>query len=134
MKNITLKEDRTISTGERVEVYYNIQKGGFSIKSLDKQNKDKGKVVAYADNVLIENATFHINEKKLKEIHQRQRKTVYAVIRGYLKDTDKHNQEEFNKGYCNPFKVGNFIDWHTKDVLSRASQVYFYDKFFGYVQ
>jgi hypothetical protein len=51
MNGITLREGMTISENERVEVYFNIHKSGFSIKSIDKRNPNKGKVIGYADHV-----------------------------------------------------------------------------------
>jgi len=129
---LNLREGATLAAGERVEVYYNIQKGGFSVVALDKSNPMKGKVVAYAENVLIENASFHCNQKKLAKIHELQRKTVYAVVRGYFVSAEEIDGSSFKKGYCNPFKTGKFIDWDSKEELHVAAQVYFYDKFFSY--
>lgn len=132
ISGLQLKEGATLSAGERVEVYYNITRGGFSIVSLDKSNPMKGKVIAYAENVLIENATFHINLNKLGKIHEKNRKTVYAVVRGYFLNTEENNSSDFKKGYCNPFKTGRFIDWESKEEIKAAEAVYFYDKYFSY--
>lgn len=128
-------EGRNIAIGERVEVYYNIQKGGFSVVSRDKSNPDNGRVVAYASDVQIKNATFHVNDKKYDQILEKNKKTVYAVVRGILSGFESIDADQFNKGYCNPFSgVKGFIDWNTKQALTNASQVVFYDKFFGYAK
>ncbi|MDA1509597.1 hypothetical protein PDJ86_22330 [Bacillus cereus group sp. TH36-2LC] len=132
VQGLVIREGATLTAGEKVEVYYNIQKGGFSIVSKDKNNPMKNKVVAYADYVTIENASFHINEKKHAKIIEMQRKTVYAVVRGEFLNADSIDNSEHKKGYCNPYTTGKFIDWDTKEEIKTASQVHFYDKFFSF--
>lgn len=132
INGLQLKDGAVLKAGDRIEVYYNITRGGFSIVSRDKNNPMNGKVLAYAENVLIENATFHLNLNKLNRIFELNRKTVYAVVRGYFVSAEEIDQEGFNPGYCNPFKTGKFIDWNSKEEIKEAKQVYFYDKFFAY--
>lgn len=134
MNNVTLVEGRTIAAGERVEVYYNLNKGGYSIKSLDKGNKDKGKVVAYADNVTITGASFHASEATLKKILEKKQKAVYAVVRGYIVDADKKDIQQYKEGYINPYTTGTFINRQTKEELSTAKEVYFTNKLFYYLE
>jgi hypothetical protein len=135
MELLTIKEGAELFEGKRVEVYYNIQKGGFSVVSLEKGDLMRGKVIAYASNVLISNAAFCLNLNKLAKIKANNRKTVYAVVRGYwlgAKVIENYENEGFKKGYCNPFKTGAFIDWQSGKELTEAAAVYFYDKFFSY--
>jgi hypothetical protein len=128
--NITLVEGRALAVGERVEVYYNLNKGGYSIKSIDKRNPNKGKVVAYADYVTLENATFHASEATLKRILASKQKSVYAVVRGYLVSADKQETTQYKRGYINPYTTGHFINEDTKEQLTTAAQVYFENKRF----
>ncbi|WP_458368271.1 hypothetical protein [Peribacillus frigoritolerans] len=100
--------------------------------SRDKQNPMKGKVIAYSEFVLIEDATFHINSKKLEQIREMNSKTVYAVVRGIYAGSEQLVSADFHKGYCNPYKTGTFIDWASKEQITKAKHVYFYDKFFSY--
>lgn len=132
IQGMQLKEGACLKSGDRIEVYFNIQRGGFSIVSRDKNNPMNGKVIAYSENVLIENATFHLNYNKLKKIHELNRKTVYAVVRGYFVSAMEIDRTGFNPGYCHPFKTGRFIDWNTKEEVKEAKQVYFYDRYFAY--
>lgn len=132
VNELIIREGMSLEIGEKVEVYYNLTKGGFSIVSRDKKNPNKNKVVAYAANVLIKDATFHLNLNKLKQIHDKQRKTVYAVVKGYLVSTNEQQTKEHVKGYCNPYTTGKFINWETKEEIKAAKEVYFYDKFFSY--
>lgn len=132
VEGLKLREGCTLTFGERIEVYYNIQKGGFSILSRDKRNPMKGKIIAHSEYVLIENATFRLNSKKLEQIKEKNRKTVYAVVRGTYIGSKPTEDKEFSRGYCNPYKTGAFIDWDTKEHITEAEYVYFYHKFFSY--
>ncbi|MCK2000832.1 hypothetical protein MZM54_05440 [[Brevibacterium] frigoritolerans] len=132
IEGLQLRGEATLTVGEKIEVYYNIHKGGFSILSRDKQNPMKGKVIAHSEFVLIEDATFHINSKKLEQIREMNRKTVYAVVRGVYAGSEQLVSADFHKGYCNPYKTGTFIDWASKEQITKAKHVYFYDKFFSY--
>lgn len=127
-----VREKATLTEGERVEVYYNLLQGGFSIKSIDKRNPHNGKVVAYSDFVFVENATFHWSLKKLAQIQAKHCKTVYAVVKGTYLHHHTIDNAAHRKGYCNPYVTGKFIDWETKAELKSAEVVYFYDKFFSY--
>lgn len=132
-QGLVVRSDASVSIGERVEVYYNIHKGGFSIKSLDKRNPAKGKVVAHAEHVSIQQATFHISKGTLAQILDTNRKSVYAVVRGTLSSvSNDQNFDGHRKGYCNPFRTGEFVDWDTGKELKEAEEVHFYDKFFSY--
>ncbi|WP_050182620.1 hypothetical protein [Domibacillus robiginosus] len=131
---LTVVKSATLSKVERVEVYFHVLKGGFSIRSKEKQNPFNGKVIAHASHVLIEQATFHYSKDTLARIHAKKQKEVYAVVRDYFIGTSEMDSgvEGFTKGYCNPYVTGNFINWETKGELSEADLVYFYDRFFSY--
>ncbi|AMB18819.1 hypothetical protein BH780_gp238 [Bacillus phage Eldridge] len=131
---LQVREGMSLEAGERVEVYYNIQKGGFSIKAIDKRNPNKGKVVAYASNVFITEATFHLNQNKLSKILEIQRKTVYATVKGTFEHAEAIDNSLHRRGYCNPYKTGKFIDWDTQEQIHEASEVYFYNKFFSFLK
>lgn len=128
-----VKEGATLRAGMRVEVYYNIIAGGFSVVSLDSAYPEqRGKVIAYSDFVTLRDAQFCINENKLQRILDINRKTVYAVVRGVFVGAEAQAVAGHRRGYCNPFKTGAFVDWETGATLHDASEVYFYDKFFSY--
>lgn len=132
VQGLKLKAGATLQVGERIEAYYNIQLGGFSIVALDKRNPKKGLVIAHTDYVTLQDATFHINEAKLQRIIQTNRKTVYAVIRGIYTGSEFMLVQGHRKGYCNPFRTGAFIDYEDGSELTVASEVYCYHKFFSY--
>jgi hypothetical protein len=127
MENLILVEGRSLCEGEKVEVYYNLHKGGFSIKSLDKRNIDKGRVVAYAPSLTITEATFHVSESRLKSILKRQVREVYAVVRGYYQGVpvQLNNAQEV---YINPYKAPYFTLKETNQIIDAAGTVIFYEK------
>ena len=133
VEGIMFREGRTLAKGEKVEVYYNLLKGGFSIVSKDKRNPDRNRVVAYAENVTIVDATFHISERILAQIREKKCKNVYAVVRGTFVDIGENLNPKLRRGYCNPYTTGKFIDWETKEELLTAKEVYFYERFFSYL-
>lgn len=130
MNEVIIREGMNVEKGERVEVYYNIKEGGFSIKALDKKNENTGKVVAYAPSVKLTNCTFNINEKKHKWILDNSRKAVYAVVRGYLEEltAEKPNTNDLNEIYINPYTCKDFTDVKTKEVIKKAENVIFTEK------
>lgn len=129
---ITFVEGKSIAAGERCAVYFNLHKGGFSVKSMDKRNPHNGLVVAYADYVTISDASFHVMQSRLKNILAKRQKEIYAVVRGVLVDTEAMDDEGFRKGYVNPYTTGHFIDLETRAQLTEAQAVHFYDRHFSY--
>ncbi|MED4400272.1 hypothetical protein [Metabacillus fastidiosus] len=127
-----IRDGMSLTPGEKVKVYFNIRKNGFSIVSLDKNNPNKGKVVAYASNVIIKDAIFHLNLNTLAGILEKQCKAVYATVKGVFVAAAEMDNSSHRKGYCNPYKTGKFIDWESGDELKEAEEVYFYDKYFSY--
>lgn len=127
----SIREGKSLKQGERVEVYYNIHKGGFSIKSLDKSNPDKGKVVAYSSEVELDNATFHMNENALRKILDEKRKRVYAVVRGYFNGNQIGELEDYKELYINPYTCPNFTIKDTDQKPEKAEKVAFWEKSCG---
>ena len=126
----------TLSIGERIQVHYNLHKGGFSIKALDKTNPHKGRVVAYSSHITIHTASFHVSNTVLTHVLNNRVKQVYATIRGYLVSLDDNTylHNTANEGYINPYTTGHFIDLYTKERIYKVSTVYCYDKRFKYLK
>lgn len=131
-KDPIVREGMALNKGERVEVYYNVHKGLFSIKSLDRRNPNRGRVVAHAKHIMLESVTFHESGAVLARILANGRKEVFAKVRGYLVHTEPERVEGYREGYCNPYKTRGFVDRETGRKLTEADAVYFYDKYFSY--
>ncbi|WLR49574.1 hypothetical protein LC065_20230 (plasmid) [Halobacillus litoralis] len=130
----TIREGKSLQQGERVEVYYNLHKGGFSIKSLDKNSPDKGKVVAYSSEVKLEGASFHVNENALSKILAENRKRVYAVVRGYyMGNSVQAELDEHTPVKINPYTCPKFTCKETGNIMDKADSVIFHGRGCGYV-
>src|SRR4030095_13127707 len=65
----------------KVYVYWNLHKGGFSIKALD--GAAKGRVIAYASDVFLRDVSFKVSERgRLRSITRH--KEVHAGMQGRL--------------------------------------------------
>ncbi len=124
---VYLRYGKSLSVGERVEVYYNLHKGGFSIKSIDKDNPNRGKVIGYADYVQIKNAKFVVS-KQIHKVRKEQRKRVCAVVRGEFISALPIDHEDLTPIYFNPYQTDHFIDRTNLKPIADAFFVYFYDK------
>ena len=120
-----IKDGMQLKKGDRVEVYYNLHKGGFSIKSLEK-GECKGKVVAYSSTVLMSNAKFSVSASGVKKVREEKRKRVCAVVRGIYEGTEGFIEGETI--YFNPYTTNSFIKSSDGQEITSASSVYFYDK------
>lgn len=68
---------RRLLRSEPVEVYRNLQRGGYSIRQ-------RGRVVAHADEVALALAIFHVSEAGRQRVLATGHKNVHAWIRGVL--------------------------------------------------
>ncbi|WP_018234229.1 hypothetical protein [Thioalkalivibrio thiocyanodenitrificans] len=66
----------------RVFVYKNLHKGCFSVKSLE--GEDKGRVIAHARAVLLQDACFKVSEAGRQRVLKERRKNVHAGVVGQL--------------------------------------------------
>jgi hypothetical protein len=107
-------KNRELHEGDKVRVYRNLHKGGFSIKK-------GGLVVAHADEVHLVGVTTIINEKDRQEVIRTKTKGVHAYVIG------KFTHESFNENdartmYYNPYKVATFVDDVTFQEVSKANE------------
>ena len=122
---LRIREGMTLNKGDRVEVYYNIVKGGiFSIKSLVK-GTCYGKVVAYAPTVLMSNGKFVVSKPGIEKIRSEQRKRVCAVVRGTFEGIGSPINGE--KVYFNPYITDLFTRASDGVEVHSAEMIYFYN-------
>lgn len=123
-------DGRKLSIGDKVEVYYNLHKGGFSILSREKEFK--GKVVAYASNIQLKDAEFRVSDATLRRILSTKRKSVYASVRGILIGVDEQNIVNMEKVYINPYTCPYFTNSNNERVF-KSNYAYF-EKKICYIQ
>lgn len=125
--NLTFVEGRSLQSMEKIDCYYNIHKGGFSIRSNDKRNPHYNKVVAYASSVTLKNCEFKVSTPGLLRIRQNKRKAVCAFVRGYFVSTECEH-DDMSEVYFNPYTTEQFIDVENNKAVFTASEVICIDK------
>ena len=68
-----------------VFVYFNLRKKCFSIKALE--GKDKGRVIAHRDDVLLFDGTFKVSEAGRQRVIRERKKNVHAGVVGHWDET-----------------------------------------------
>lgn len=67
--------------GEKVQVYFNLHKHTWSVKSLS-----SGKVILHCDYIMLKNCIFYVSESGRQRVIREQAKNVHAGVRGTLVD------------------------------------------------
>ena len=107
---------------EKVDVYWNINKGCFSIKDCK-----TGKVVGYTDKLRLVKAQFIVRKAGRDRVLREQQKNVHAFVRGYIEaKADLTPNSEVRGASYNPYKCGNFYDKQTEQPVEQASVVELY--------
>ena len=117
-------QDRTLKEGQQVQVYYNLHRGGFSIR-----DKKTGLVVAYANTVMLSNAIFKVSEKGRQHVIEEKRKRVHAFVEGKFGWADRHEDlTGWDTVYYNPYTTRLFTIPKTGEYVLSADEVIFKDK------
>jgi hypothetical protein len=97
----------------KVFVYFNLHRKCFSIKALE--GKNKGRVVAHRDDVLLFDATFKVSEAGRQRVLRERKKNVHAGVVGIWDETgtdlisiDRVNTIGTPITY-NPYKYDTFV-------------------------
>ena len=97
----------------KVFVYFNLHRKCFSIKALE--GKNKGRVVAHRDDVLLFDATFNVSEAGRQRVLRERKKNVHAGVVGIWDETgtdlisiDRVNTIGTPITY-NPYKYDTFV-------------------------
>ena len=108
----------------RVFVYFNLHKKVWSVKALEGENK--GRVIAHASLVLLENCIFKVSQKGRERVLTEKRKNVHAGVVGQLiySTPEKIDQTLVGKlATYNPYKYETFVDAETKAPVLEAGRV-----------
>ena len=115
------KETPTVEIkSDKVDVYWNINKGCFSVKDC-KTNR----VTMYTDAIEISDAQFIVRRAGRERVLREQQKNVHAFVRGYI-TTNKAKRTpsvEIREAKYNPYKNDSFVDKHTDEPVHAASVV-----------
>ena len=95
----------------KVFVYFNLHRKCFSIKALE--GKNKGRVVAHRDDVLLFDATFKVSEAGRQRVLRERKKNVHAGVVGQWDDAvDVTYDRVLRYGQAityNPYKYDTFV-------------------------
>lgn len=118
------KEGRPLTKGQRVHVFYNLHKGGYSIK-----DKKTGLVVGYADTVRLANCLFRVQQGGRQKTIAEKRKRVHAIVEGdFLRAGRPEITQNMEKVYYNPYTTEEFTSTVTGEHVFKSEAVVFADK------
>ena len=103
----------------RVEVYFNLHKKTFSVRSCR-----TGRVMIHTDEVHIENPEFVVHQAGRNRVLSEGRKNVHAFVRGdatYFGDTNRPTLDTLT---YNPYKYASFVDRQTEEPVYKASRAW----------
>lgn len=101
---------RTCQQLMKVRVYRNLNKPEY-YSILAMEGVDKGKVIAYAKSVLLENVTFRVSEASRQRVLKDQRRNVHAFCEGIIVDASNTVQNVPSDALIvtyNPYRGGSF--------------------------
>jgi hypothetical protein len=103
----------------RVEVYYNLHKNCWTVRSLERW--DYGKVIAYVSAISLKNCKFVVQPAGNRRVRETGRKNVHAFVRGIViglnSPARSADLEPFNQVVYNPYKNTTFVlKWNSKPV------------------
>lgn len=76
----TITDPNLVPTGLKVEVYWNLHRDCFSVRSLEGDHK--GRVIAHLPEVRLADARFVVQPAGREKVRREKRKTVHAFVRG----------------------------------------------------
>ncbi len=123
-----------------VQVYRNLHNGSWSIRSVE-----SGLIVAHAQSVVLDNATFKVSEVGRNRVLKEKRKNVHAVVQGSLwawngesfkgRRLGRQRPPEFFQSLevdrfleevsYNPYRFPYFFDVKTLDPVDKTVYAYF---------
>lgn len=136
-KKIT--ERKKVSKESEFDVYYNLHKHTFSLKS-----RYTGRVTGYSNEVLMEDVKFKVSEAGRQRVLREKRKNVHAFVRGQLVCSFSPIDNGIKKATSaldanavelygveityNPYKYSTFVIKSTEQPVYSARRVYLKDK------
>ena len=103
----------------RVEVYFNLHKKTFSVRSAK-----SGKVLLHTDEVHIENPEFVVRQSGRNRVLSEGRKNVHAFVRGDAAFFRYTNRPMLDTLTYNPYKYASFVDKKTEEPVYKASRAW----------
>lgn len=103
----------------RVEVYFNLHKYTFSVRSCK-----TGRVIGHTDEVHIDNPTFVVRKSGRERVLREGKKNVHAFVRGDVTLFSDTNRPTLDTLTYNPYKYASFVDKQTEEPVYKASRAW----------
>ncbi|WP_024597478.1 hypothetical protein [Pseudoalteromonas sp. AC163] len=118
-------KNRTYNLGDKVRVYRNLNKGGWSILAMSGENK--GRVVAHVDHVILGSVDFVISKAGLARAQASKVRNVHSYAQGILNSVEPISSDFLsNEITYNPFKKDYFYPVSNVDQkLTCADSIFF---------
>ena len=107
----------------RVEVYWNLHKNRWSIRSLE--NHNRGKIVGHIDRLILSDCQFVVQPGGQKRTRKTGQKNVHAFVRGHIDGYHLPLPINSQRVTYNPFRDNTFILTDSKESIRGADQTYF---------
>ena len=103
----------------RVEVYFNLHKHTWSVRSAK-----TGRVILHTDKVHINNPTFVVRKSGRDRVLREGKKNVHAFVRGDITVFDDFNPDylDYSLVSYNPYKFDTFVDVHDTTPVRTAKR------------
>ena len=104
----------------RVEVYFNLHKKTFSVRSCE-----TGRVIRHTDEIHIVNPEFVVRKSGRERVLREGKKNVHAFVRGVCPfyRLNPRNSTLDTLTY-NPYKYASFVDKNTEEPVYKASRAW----------
>ncbi|MGF7036075.1 hypothetical protein J2T17_007126 [Paenibacillus mucilaginosus] len=108
-----LVKDRQLQEGEIVQVYQNLNRDCFSIRS-----KKSGLVLAYAETVTLRNASYKVSERSRQRVLSSRVRNVHAFVEGEFVTADSPTPAGVGQiAYYNPYTTDHFYNEQTRQPV-----------------
>lgn len=105
-----------------VDVYRNLVKGGLSVKA--RSGEDKGRVVKYADEVVVRDVEFVVQPAGRRRVLEEQQKNVHAFVRGRLVEDPQPKPEDTVHATYDPYEYSTFVVSRNEQPIHEAELAY----------
>lgn len=92
----------------RVQVYWNLHKGCWSVQALEGENK--GRVIDHTDSLRLHDCQFVVRESGRQRVLKEKRKNVHAFVRGRIPEENVAAMvRKTSVATYNPYKGSSFV-------------------------
>lgn len=106
--------------GTKVDVYRNLQKGGYSIRS--RETETYGIVIDHREDIVLQDVEFVVNESGRQKVLENSVKNVHAVTRGTIAEDMEIDSEAVEVTY-NPYEYDSFVSAEDERAIASANLV-----------